>query len=44
VVAIAIQQPQYAAQFLRDTGLKAAISTDLKKLKQVFPYVARRRA
>jgi hypothetical protein len=39
VVAIAIQQPQYAAQFLRDTGLKAAISTDLQKLKQVFPYV-----
>jgi hypothetical protein len=40
VVAIAIQQPQYAAQFLQDTGLRAAISTDLQKLKQVFPYVS----
>jgi hypothetical protein len=40
VVAIAIQQPQYAPQFLQDTGLKAAISTDLQKLKQVFPYVS----
>ena len=38
VVAIAIQQPQYAPQFLQDTGLRAAISTDLQKLKQVFPY------
>jgi len=40
VVAIAIQQPQYAPQFLQDTGLRAAISTDLQKLKQVFPYVS----
>lgn len=38
VVAIAVQQPRYAAQFLQDTGLRAAISTDLQKLKQVFPY------
>ena len=40
VVAIAIQQPQYATQFLQDTGLRAAISTDLQKLRQVFPYVS----
>ena len=40
VVAIAIQQPQYAPQFLQDTGLRAAISTDLQKLKQVFPYTS----
>ena len=40
VVAIAIQQPQYAAQFLQDTGLRATISTDLQKLKQVFPSVS----
>ena len=39
VVAIAVQQPQNAPQFLQDTGLRAAISTDLQKLKQVFPYV-----
>jgi uncharacterized membrane protein YphA (DoxX/SURF4 family) len=40
VVAIATQHPQYAPQFLQDTGLKAAISTDLEKLKQVFPYAS----
>ena len=39
VVALATQHPQYAPQFLQDTGLKAAISTDLEKLKQVFPNV-----
>ncbi|MGA2271768.1 MAG: MauE/DoxX family redox-associated membrane protein [Bryobacteraceae bacterium] len=40
VVAISIQQPQFAPQFLQETGLRAAISTDLQKLKQVFPYVS----
>ena len=40
VVAIATQHPQYAPQFLQDTGLRAAISTDLQKLKQVFPFVS----
>jgi uncharacterized membrane protein YphA (DoxX/SURF4 family) len=40
VVAIATQHPQYAPQFLQDTGLKAAISTDLQELKQVFPFVS----
>jgi uncharacterized membrane protein YphA (DoxX/SURF4 family) len=40
VVAIATEHPQYAPQFLQDTGLKAAISTDLEKLKQVFPYAS----
>jgi uncharacterized membrane protein YphA (DoxX/SURF4 family) len=40
VVAIATQHPQYAPQFLQDTGLKAAISNDLQELKQVFPFVS----
>jgi uncharacterized membrane protein YphA (DoxX/SURF4 family) len=40
VVAIAIQQPQFAPQFLQDTGLSAAISTDLQKLRPAFPYVS----
>ena len=40
VVAIAVQQPQYAAQFLQETGFRAAISTDFQKLKQVFPYTS----
>jgi hypothetical protein len=38
VVAIPIQQPQFAPQFLQETGLHAAVSTDLQKLRQVFPY------
>jgi uncharacterized membrane protein YphA (DoxX/SURF4 family) len=38
VVAIPIQQPQFAPQFLQETSLRAAISNDLQKLKQVFPY------
>ena len=38
VVAVPVEQPQYAAQFLSDTGLKAAISTDFEKLKQAFQY------
>ena len=40
VVALATQHPQYAPQFLQDTGLRAAISTDLQKLKHVFPYTS----
>jgi uncharacterized membrane protein YphA (DoxX/SURF4 family) len=40
VLAVATEHPQYAPQFLQDTGLKAAISTDLDKLKQVFPFVS----
>jgi uncharacterized membrane protein YphA (DoxX/SURF4 family) len=40
VVAIATQHPQYAPQFLQDTGLKAAISPDLQELKQLFPFVS----
>jgi len=40
VVGIPISQPQWAAQFMNDTGFRMDISTDLEKLKQVFPYTA----
>jgi uncharacterized membrane protein YphA (DoxX/SURF4 family) len=40
IVGIPISQPQWAAQFMKDTGLHMDISTDLEKLKQVFPYTA----
>jgi len=40
IVAIPIQQPRYAIGFLEDTQLKAVISSDLEKLKAVFPYVS----
>lgn len=38
VVAVPTEFPQYAAQFLHDTGLKAVTSLDLQKLKQAFPF------
>jgi uncharacterized membrane protein YphA (DoxX/SURF4 family) len=40
VVGIPISQPQWAAQFMKDTGFHMDISADLEKLKQVFPYTA----
>jgi uncharacterized membrane protein YphA (DoxX/SURF4 family) len=40
VVAIPIQQPQFAAGFLEDTKLKAVVSNDHQQLKQIFPYVS----
>ncbi|PWT99678.1 MAG: hypothetical protein C5B51_26740 [Terriglobia bacterium] len=40
VVAIPIQQPQFAAGFLQDTKLNAVISNDLKELRSIFPFVS----
>jgi uncharacterized membrane protein YphA (DoxX/SURF4 family) len=40
IVAVPVEMPQYAAQFLHDTGLNAVISTDFDKLAQVFSYKA----
>jgi uncharacterized membrane protein YphA (DoxX/SURF4 family) len=40
IVAIPIQQPQFAAGYLEDTKLKAGISNDFQELKAIFPYVA----
>jgi len=39
VVAIPVSQPQFAPGFLHDTGLKAAVTSDLEMLKKIFPYV-----
>ena len=38
VLGIPVSQPQWAAQFIRDSGFQMDISNDLEKLKQVFPY------
>jgi uncharacterized membrane protein YphA (DoxX/SURF4 family) len=38
VVAIPVEEPQYSAQFLQMTGLKANLSSDFAELKQVFGF------
>jgi len=38
VVAVPVEEPQYAQGFLADSGLTAVVSTDFQKLKQVFGY------
>lgn len=40
VVGVPVSQPRYAPQFMTDTGLKMAITTDHALLKQAFPYTA----
>jgi uncharacterized membrane protein YphA (DoxX/SURF4 family) len=40
VVAVPVEQPQYAPAFLAASGLKAVVSTDFEKLKQAFHYVS----
>ncbi len=40
IVAVPVANQRYAAMFLSETGLKAALSTDFEKLKAVFPYPA----
>ena len=40
VVAIPIQQPQFAPGFLEDTKLNAVVSNDLQQLKSIFPFVS----
>ena len=39
IVAIPTVNPQWAADFLHDTKLKAATSLELNKLKKAFPFV-----
>ena len=39
VVAIPIQQPQFAKGFLEDSKLNAVVSNDLEPLRSVFPFV-----
>ena len=38
VIAVPVAQPQFAQDFLRDSGLKASVSTDLQVLKKTFPF------
>lgn len=38
VIAIPTAEPQYAAAFLRDTGLKAGTALELDKFKKAFPF------
>jgi uncharacterized membrane protein len=38
VIAVPIEQPQFAGQFLDDTGLRAVVSTDFQKLRQAVGY------
>ncbi|MCC6340574.1 MAG: DoxX family protein [Bryobacterales bacterium] len=38
IIGIATRQPQFAADFMRDTKLKAGNSTDLALLKKTFPF------
>jgi len=40
VVAVPVEQTQYAGQFLQQTGLKAVVTTDFEKLAPVFSYTA----
>jgi len=39
VVSIPVQDPQFAASFLKDTGLKAGTSNDLELLRKTFKFV-----
>jgi len=38
IVAVTTRMPQYAGQFLSDTGLKAALTTDVEALRKVFQF------
>ena len=40
VVAIPVEMPQYAPQFLADTGLKAVVTSDFEVLSRTFGYTA----
>jgi hypothetical protein len=38
IIGVATEQPQFAADFLHDTGLQASISPDIQILKKTFPF------
>ena len=38
VIAIPTRQPQFAAEFMKATGLKGGVSTDVELLKKTFPF------
>ena len=40
VVGVPVSTPRFAPMFMNETGLKAPLTSDLDKLKAVFPYTA----
>jgi uncharacterized membrane protein YphA (DoxX/SURF4 family) len=40
VIAVPVEQDQFASQFLKDTGLKAVVTADFKTLGPTFSYAA----
>ncbi len=40
VVGVPVSTPRFAPMFMNETGLKAPVTSDLEKLKAVFPYPA----
>lgn len=38
VVAVPVEQPQFARQFLSESGLRAGVSSDFDSLKKIFGY------
>ncbi len=40
VVGVPVEVPQYAGQFLQETGLKAAVTNDFQRLAPIFGYKA----
>jgi hypothetical protein len=40
VIVAPVQQARFAPGFLQDSGLKALITTDTAKLRQIFPFVS----
>ena len=38
IIGVPTAQPQFARDFLHDTGLKAGVSNDLALLKKTFPF------
>jgi hypothetical protein len=40
VVAIPVELPEYAAQFMQTTGLNGAVTEDFDRLKKVFGFTS----
>ncbi len=40
IVAVAVEQPQFAALFLRNAGLRASVSSDVEALRNAFHFVS----
>jgi hypothetical protein len=40
VVAVPVELPQYAPGFLKETGLRAVVSSEFEKLAPIFSYTS----